>query len=303
MTHVVWTQWADLRGPDGVTMLHPGNAPLDSDAIEKVTFYVPPYMTGRAGLEPVRRMPKLRHLQLANAGYDDAIDYARQDLTIHNARGVHDMSTAELALALTLASQRGFPDFFRAQQEGAWRPQPYRSLWRSRIGILGFGSIGQTIARMMEPFEVEVVPFTKSGRHGTNTIDDVETLLPTLDVVILILPAAPETVGMVDAAFLGLMKNDALLVNVARGPIVDTDALVKELRAGRLRAAVDVTDPEPLPPGHPLWGLGNVIISPHVGGNSSAFEPRMKALITTQLNKLVAGQPLDNVVLRGTQSP
>lgn len=302
MTHVVWTQWPDLRGPEGVTMLHPGNAPLDSDAVEKVTFYVPPYMTGRAGLEPVRRMPHLLHLQLANAGFDDAIDYARQGLTIYNARGVHDISTAELALALTLASQRGFPDFFRAQREGAWRPQPYRSLWRSRVGIVGFGSIGQTIAAMMAPFEVDVVPFTHSGRNNTNTLDDVERLLPTLDVVVLILPATKDTVGVVDAAFLRLMKDDALLVNVARGPIVDTDALVKELQTGRLRAAVDVTDPEPLPPGHPLWGLENVIISPHVGGNSTAFEPRMKALITAQLTKLVAGEPLDNVVLRGAQS-
>jgi lactate dehydrogenase-like 2-hydroxyacid dehydrogenase len=261
----VWTQWADLDGPDGVTLLHPGNAPLDSDAIESVTFYVPEYMSGRAGLEPVRRMPNLAHLQLANAGFDDAIEFARSGLTIHNARGVHDMSTAEL------------------------------------VGIIGFGSIGQTIARMMEPFDVEVVPFTSSGRNSTNTLDALESLLPTLDVVVLILPATPDTVGLVDAEFLRRMKDDALLVNVARGPIVDTDALVAELRTGRLRAAVDVTDPEPLPPGHPLWSLDNVIISPHVGGNSTAFEPRMRALVRAQLDKLVSGEPLDNVVLRGTE--
>ncbi len=301
MNHVVWTQWADLEGPEGVTMLHPDNAPLDGDAIEQVTFYVPAYMAGRAGLEPVRRMPNLLHLQLPNAGYDDAVEFARPGLAVHNARGVHDMSTAELALTLTLASQRGFADFFRAQRDGKWIAQRYRSLWRSRVGIIGFGSIGQTIARLMEPLEVEVVPFTQSGRNNTNTLDDLGTLLPTLDVVVLILPATPDTVGLVDAGFLGLMKDDALLVNVARGPIVDTDALVAELRTGRLRAALDVTDPEPLPSDHPLWGFDNVMISPHVGGNSTAFEPRMRSLVQAQLGKLVAGEPLDNVVLRGVE--
>jgi phosphoglycerate dehydrogenase-like enzyme len=301
MSHVVWTQWADLEAPDGVTLLHPDTAPLDGDGLESVTFYVPPYMSGRSGLDPVKRMPALCHLQLANAGFDDAVEYARPGLTIYNARGVHDMSTAELALALTLASERGFPDFFRAQQNGKWRPKKYRSLWRARVGIIGFGSIGQTIAQMMAPFEVEVVPFTRRGQSGTNRMDALSTLLPTLDVVVLILPATPDTVGLVDAAFLASMKDDALLVNVARGSIVITDALVCELESGRLRAAIDVTDPEPLPPGHALWSCDNVIISPHVGGNSSAFEPRMRRLIISQLEKLVAGVPLDNAVIRDTE--
>jgi len=299
--HVVWTEWTDLKGPAEVIMLNPEKAPLDSDAVADVTFYVPPYMTGLAGLQPVERMPKLQHLQLPNAGYDDAIAFAREGLTIHNARGVHDMSTAELALALTLASNRGFADFHRAQAEGSWRPARYRSLWRARVGIIGFGSIGQQIAQLFAPFDVEVVPFTASGRGGTHTMADLDQLLPTLDVVILILPATPDTVGMVDRKFLQAMKDDAVLVNVARGPIVVTDDLVAELATGRIRAAVDVTDPEPLPDGHALWALPNIIISPHVGGNSSAFEPRMRTLIDSQLAKLVAGEPLDNAVMVGTQ--
>ena len=300
MTHVVWTQWADLEGPDGVTMLSPATTPLAGRGSEQVTFYVPPYLSGRAGLDPVMAMPNLAHLQLANAGFDDAIEYARPGLRVYNARGVHDVSTAELALALILAAERGLPDFLKAKQEGRWAPKRYRSLWRARIGIIGFGSIGQTIARMVEPFEVEVVPFTRSGRNGTHTLDALDAQLPTLDVVVLILPATPESVGMVDEGFLRRMKDDALLVNVARGPIVNTDALVAELRTGRLRAAVDVTDPEPLPADHPLWSLENVIISPHVGGNSTAFEPRMRALVRAQLDKLVAGEPLDHLVLDGT---
>jgi phosphoglycerate dehydrogenase-like enzyme len=275
--------------------------PLDGDDLDRVTFYVHPYMSGLTGLNPVTNMPELEHLQLPNAGYDDAVAFARDGLTIYNARGVHDMSTAELALALTLASNRGFGDFHRAQAQGQWRPARYQSLWRARVGIIGFGSIGQAIARLMEPFDTEVVPFTASGRDGTHTMADLPAELPTLDVVVLILPANPHTVGMVNAEFLSQMKDDALLVNVARGPIVVTDDLVAELRTGRIRAAVDVTDPEPLPEGHPLWSLDNIIISPHVGGNSSAFEPRMRKLIYTQLEKLVAGQPLDNAVMVGPQ--
>lgn len=301
MNHVVWTEWADLEAPDGVTLLNPTNQALDGEGLDRVTFYVPPYMSGLAGLEPVTQMPNLQHLQLPNAGYDDAVAFARDGVSIYNARGVHDMSTAELALALTLASNRGFGDFHRAQAHGQWKPARYQSLWRARVGIIGYGSIGQTIARLMEPFDAEIVPFTASGRNGTHTLESLQVELPTLDVVVLILPANPNTVGLVDKAFLSQMKDGALLVNVARGPIVVTDDLVAELRTGRIRAAVDVTDPEPLPPGHPLWSLDNIIISPHVGGNSSAFEPRMRKLIYTQLEKLVADQPLDNVVMVGTQ--
>ena len=301
VTHVVWTEWADLEAPEGVTLVNPATLPLEGSDLDQVTFYVPPYMTGLKGLEPVTRMPNLQHLQLPNAGYDDAVAFARDGMTIYNARGVHDMSTAELALALTLASNRGFGDFHRAQAQGQWKPARYQSLWRARVGIIGYGSIGQTIARLMEPFDAEIVPFTASGRDGTHTIDSLHAELPTLDVVVLILPANPNTVGMVNAEFLAAMKDDALLVNVARGPIVVTDDLVAELRTGRIRAAVDVTDPEPLPEGHPLWSLDNIIISPHVGGNSSAFEPRMRRLIYTQLEKLVAGQSLDNAVMVGTQ--
>ena len=301
MNHVVWTEWADLEAPDGVTLLSPTNQALEGDGLDRVTFYVPPYMSGLAGLEPVTQMPNLQHLQLPNAGYDDAVAFARDGVSIYNARGVHDMSTAELALALTLASNRGFGDFHRAQAHGQWKPARYQSLWRARVGIIGYGSIGQTIARLMEPFDAEIVPFTASGRNGTHTLESLQVELPTLDVVVLILPANPNTVGLVDKAFLSQMKDGALLVNVARGPIVVTDDLVAELRTGRIRAAVDVTDPEPLPPGHPLWSLDNIIISPHVGGNSSAFEPRMRKLIYTQLEKLVADQPLDNVVMVGTQ--
>lgn len=299
MNHVVWAQWDDLEAPSGVTLLSPATAPLDSDAIEPVTFYVPPYMTGWRGLEPVQRMPHLRTLQLANAGFDDAVVLARPGLDICNARGVHDISTAEMALALILASTRSLHTFMRQQDEGVWRSQTGRTLWRAKVAVVGFGNIGQTIAHLLAPFDAEVTGFTRSGAGGTATMDTLQGRIGEFDIVVLILPHTPETEGFVDQAMLAAMKDGALLVNVARGPIVVTDALVAELASGRIRAALDVTDPEPLPADHPLWRAGDVVISPHVGGNSDAFEPRMRALIHSQLERLVAGQPPEHIVIPG----
>ena len=298
--HVVWVEWEDFDVPTGVTLLGPGTAPLDSEAIAPVTFYVPPYMTGWKGLEPVKRMPNLRTLQLPNAGYDDAFPLARPGLDICNARGVHDISTAELALSLILASTRGLHTLVRHQDTGHWRPETYRTLWRAKVAVVGFGNIGQTIAKLLAPFDAEVTGFSRSGTAGSATIDTLPHRLPEFDIVVLILPATPETVGMVDAKFLAAMKDGALLVNVARGPVVVTDALVQELQSGRLRAAVDVTDPEPLPADHPLWGAGDIIITPHVGGNSEAFAPRMRALVTSQVERIVHGHAPDHIVIPGS---
>jgi phosphoglycerate dehydrogenase-like enzyme len=296
---VAWTQWPDLEVPEGVRVLHPGTAPLDSTSIEAVTFYVPPYMTGDIGLAPVTRMTQLTTLQLANAGYDDAIPLARPGLDICNASGVHNMSTAELALTLILASNRGIDRFVRAQQTHTWDPETYRTLWHSKVAVVGFGKIGQTIARVLAPFEVELTGFSRTGSGSSRPIHELRGRLAEFDVVVLILPATPESVGLVDRDFLAAMKDGALLVNVARGPIVVTEDLVAELLTGRIRAAVDVTDPEPLPAGHPLWDAENIIISPHVGGNSTAFEPRMRELVYSQLSKIVAGGKPDHIVIRG----
>jgi phosphoglycerate dehydrogenase-like enzyme len=152
---------------------------------------------------------------------------------------------------------------------------------------------------MLEPFNVDLHAFSRSGSNGTHTMAELDGLLPTFDVVILILPATPQTVNLMDQRRLGLMKDGALLVNVARGTIVDTDALVGELESGRIRAALDVTNPEPLPADHRLWHAPGVIISPHVGGNSSAFEPGMRALLATQFSRLAAGEELINIVIEG----
>lgn len=300
MNHVVWTQWDDIEAPPGVTVLGPQSAPIDSDAMSEVTFYVPRYMSGLAGLEPISRMTSLDTVQLPNAGYDDAVAFRREGLTFCNARGVHDISTAELALGLMIASLREIDKFVLAQPSGQWLAGPRPSLAYKKVALVGYGSIGQTIGRMMEPFSVDLHPFTRQGAHGTHSMARFEELLPTFDVVILILPATPETVNLMNAKRLALMKDGALLVNVARGTIVDTEALADELTSGRIRAAIDVTNPEPLPSDHRLWQCPGLIISPHVGGNSSAFEPGMRALLATQLSRLASGEELINIVMEGT---
>jgi phosphoglycerate dehydrogenase-like enzyme len=265
------------------------------DSVGDVEFYVPPYQVGSVG-HVLRRMPGLRVLQTMTAGVDNFRPDVPPGVTLCNGRGIHDSSTAELALTLTLSSLRGIPDFVRAQDrrewQGRWRP----SLADRRVLLVGYGAIGEAIEARLRPFEVEVVRVARRGRDGVHPIAELPRLLPDADVVILIVPLTAETRGLVDADFLARMKDGALLVNVARGPVVDTDALLAELTSGRLSAAVDVTDPEPLPAGHPLWDAPNLLVSPHVGGASSAMWPRAHRLVRDQLHRFADGEPLANVM-------
>ncbi len=297
--HVIWTQWDDLNVPAKFKRLSPINTPIETSDLSEITFYVPTYMGGRAALELTKKMKNLKVLQMPNAGYDDAIEYVREGITLCNGKSIHDDSTAELAVGLTIASLRGFPDFVRNQDKSAWVHVKNQSINDKKIGIIGFGSIGSTIAKMLSGFSVEIIPFTQSGRDNTIAISNLDKHLPTLDVVILILPLTAESKHLFNAKRLSLMKDGSLLVNVARGPIVDTDALVKELNSGRITAALDVTDPEPLPSDHPLWKAKSVLISPHVGGNTSAFEKRARKLIESQLQLLAEGKSLNNVIVAG----
>ena len=297
--HVIWTQWDDLNVPAKFKRLSPINTPIETSDLSEITFYVPTYMGGRAALELTKKMKNLKVLQMPNAGYDDAIEYVREGITLCNGKSIHDDSTAELAVGLTIASLRGFPDFVRNQDKSAWVHVKNQSINDKKIGIIGFGSIGSTIAKMLSGFSVEIIPFTQSGRDNTIAISNLDKHLPTLDVVILILPLTAESKHLFNAKRLSLMKDGSLLVNVARGPIVDTDALVKELNSGRITAALDVTDPEPLPSDHPLWKAKGVLISPHVGGNTSAFEKRARRLIESQLQLLADGKSLNNVIVAG----
>ena len=279
----------DLHGP------HP--------RADEVAFVVPPYIDGRMRLDLLRAMPALEVVQLLTAGYDNVTPVLPEGVTLCNGGGIHDASTAELTLALILASLRGIPDFVVAQQEPRWiRTRMWDALADRRALVVGYGNVGRAIVQRLLPFEVEVTAVATRARAGDDLvdtvhgIDELSALLPEQDVVVLITPLTATTEGLAGPGFLAAMKDGALLVNVARGKVVDTDALLAETATGRLRAALDVTDPEPLPPDHPLWRAPGVLISPHVGGASSAFRPRALALLRRQLQAYASGQPLANVV-------
>ncbi|MFD8554358.1 2-hydroxyacid dehydrogenase [Streptomyces fradiae] len=269
-------------------------------------FYVVPYMKGtEIAVRPLAAMTSLRVVQTLSAGVDHVtpgLPDVAPGVALCNARGVHEASTAELTLALVLASLRGIPGFVRGQDREEWRAGFYPALADKSVLIVGYGSIGEAIDDRLAPFEcARVVRVARSarttGRGPVHAFTDLPRLLPEADVVILSTPLTEETRNLADAAFLARMKDGALLVNVARGPVVDTKALLAETGSGRLTAALDVTDPEPLPAGHPLWHAPGVLISPHVGGSTSAFMPRAKRLITEQLTRFAAGEPLRNLVL------
>ena len=222
-----WTQWSDLKAPPGITLRSPKDFPLESSDLSQINFYVPSYMGGAKALSYAAQMPNLSILQMLNAGYDDALAYLRPGLTLCNARGVHDASTAELAVGLAIASRRGFNEFAADQRNGVWNHRRFPALSDSKVGIIGFGSIGKEVARKLSGFDVDITAFTQSGREGTVAISQLDQHLPALDIVILILPLSDSSRHMFNAQRLSLMKDGALLINVARGPIIETDALLK----------------------------------------------------------------------------
>lgn len=280
-----------------------GSAPLPG-AVGEVDLYVQPYLVGPVAVAAISAMPRLRVIQTLTAGVDHVLPAVPPGVTLCNARGVHDASTAELAVGLIIAAQRGFGDYLRAQDAGRWEPTVmHTSLADASVLILGYGSIGAALGRRLAGFEVEVVPVATRARAGVHGVDELGELLPRADVVVVLVPLNATTKGLVDAGFLARMHDDALLVNVARGAVVDTEALVAETASGRLRAALDVTDPEPLPPEHPLWRSSRVLITPHVGGATTAMEPRMRRLVLGQLERYARGEPLRNVVVQGERYP
>jgi phosphoglycerate dehydrogenase-like enzyme len=274
---------------------------LDGDVppevLDRVEFYVTPYSFRLDTITIAGRMPRLQVLQALTAGVDHALPHVRPGITLCNARGVHDTATSELAVTLTLAALNDVASWVRAGDTERWEPAWRSGLADRRVLVIGAGAIGSAIAARLRPFECAVATVGRTARDGVGGVADLPALLPDTDVVVLVIPLTDETRHLVDAAFLAALPDGALVVNVARGPVVDTGALVAELATGRLRAAMDVTDPEPLPPGHPLWSLA--LISPHVGGWADCFRPRAERLIRDQLARWVAGDPLQNVVSAG----
>ncbi|WP_371527007.1 2-hydroxyacid dehydrogenase [Streptomyces sp. NBC_01283] len=269
-------------------------------------FYAVPYLKGpEIAVRPLPEMTSVRAVQTLSAGVDQmqsGLKFLAPGVQLCNAKGVHEASTAELTLALILASLRGIPRFVEGQRQEDWRSGFYPALADKSVLIVGYGSIGSAIEDRLTPFECARVARVARSARATergpvHPLAELPALLPDADVVILSTPLTDTSRGLVGADFLARMKDGALLVNVARGPVVDTKALLAELESGRITAALDVTDPEPLPAGHPLWQAPGVLVSPHVGGSTSAFLPRAKRLLAAQLTRYAAGEPLDNVVL------
>lgn len=276
--------------------VYPDDGPVDPAALAAATFFVPVYMGPAANLALMSQMPQLKVCQMLTAGFDNALAHLPPGVALCNAAGVHDASTAELTLGLIIANLRGLDNAARDMTEGVWRHRRLPALADKVVLVIGAGGVANAIRRRLEPFEVEIIMMGRTAREGVRGIGELDSILPTVDVVILALPLDATTTGMVDAQFLAHMKDGALLVNVARGKVVQTDALLAELSSGRLRASLDVTDPEPLPQDHPLWRAPGLLISPHVGGNSSAFLPRARRLVAEQLARLADGRELVNRV-------
>ncbi|HET8988118.1 MAG TPA: 2-hydroxyacid dehydrogenase [Humibacillus sp.] len=293
---------ADLEGVEAVVWDMEGQHERGAE----VRLAVMPYMTRLSVPDISEGLESLEVVQIQSAGFERFVDGLPPGVALCNAAGVHDASTAELALALTLASIREIPEFIAAQRDSSWLPLVlHRALADRRVLVLGYGNIGRAVARRFLPFEVSVTAVASRAREGDGLVDIVHGIdeLPELasraDVLVVIVPLTDATRGLVDADLLSRLPDGALVVNVARGPVVDTDALVAECATGRLRAALDVTDPEPLPDGHPLWTTPGVLITPHVGGATEAMRPRAQDLIRRQVLALRDGHPLANVVATG----
>lgn len=266
----------------------------------RVDLLVPGYMGKPAALAALEGVD-VGLVQSQSIGYDGVASVLPAGVTFANAAGVHETSTAELAVGMMIASQRGLPDFVRNQDGGTWDNTQRPSLADRRVLLVGYGGVGKAIEARLLPFETEVTRMASRSREddrGTiHGIDELYEQLPLHEIVVVSVPLSEATERLVDAKFLAAMPDGALLVNVARGPVADTDALLAEASSGRLRAALDVTDPEPLPADHPLWTTPGVLITPHVGGASSAMFPRMVRLVRKQIGLLLDGKDPVNVVL------
>jgi len=272
-----------------------GPAPVNA-----IDIVVPPYMDTAKALAQLANV-KTRLVQSQSVGYDGVEQLLPPGVVYANAATVHETSTAELTVALILASQRGIPDFVRAASEGRWAPSWHQSLADRNVLLVGYGGVGKAIEARLLPFEVTVTRVALTARsdergeiHGFDSLHD---LLPLADVVVVAVPLTERTTHLIDDSFLSRMHDDSLLVNIARGKVADTNALLAHASSGRLRLALDVTDPEPLPDGHPLFSLANVLISPHVGGATTAMLPRMARLLNEQIDRMLRGDDPLNVVL------
>ena len=270
---------------------------LSGDVISNADFVVLPYEGSTISIEEsIARMTNVKVIQTLTAGFDNVQPYMPADVTLCNAAGVHDDATSELAVLLTLSALRDMPRSYKAQQDRHWETYFSRSLADKTVLLIGYGNVGKAAETRLLGFGCKVIPVARTARDHVHAISDLPNLIPSADVVMLIVPNNPGTVNLVDSKFLASMKDNSVLVNVARGVVVDTEALLAELKTGRISAALDVTEPEPLPADHPLWSLPNVIITSHNGGEGDVFWDRARARIHSQFDLWLAEKPLECVI-------
>jgi len=267
---------------------------------ERIDIVVPPYMKQGAMLRASADVaPRL--IQGQAIGFDGVAKALPEGVLYANATSVHEAATAELAVGLMIAAQRDLPTVVRNQDRRTWDNFWTAGLADRRIVMLGYGGVAKAIAKRLDDFETELLVVASRAReedgvhvHG---IDELSALLPTAEILVNVLPGGDTTHHLIDDAALSALPDGALVVNVGRGPTFDTDALVDHLSRGRIRMASDVFDPEPLPEDHPLWGLPNTLITPHVGGRTHAMAPRIAKLVAQQAARLARGEDPVNVVL------
>jgi len=284
--------------PDGVDVVTWDGADEPPAGVE---FWVPTYMLADSARRDaaLAALPELRVVQLVSAGAEVWVGHIPPGVLLCDGRGIHGGSTAEWVLTAILAVVREFPRFIRDQQARRWAPVITDELAGKHVLVVGAGDLGQNVATRLRAFGASPVLVARRARDGVHAVGELPVLLPAADIVVLVVPLTPETTGLVDSAFLAALPDGALVVNAARGPVVVTDALIAELSSGRLRAALDVTDPEPPPDDHPLWTVPNLLLTPHVGGNVRGFPRRAYRLVRDQILRYVAGEPLLNVVRDG----
>lgn len=268
----------------------PPPAMLDAELV------VPP-VRSQALLEMLGEMPNLAVLQAASAGTDWLKPWVPDGVTLCNARGTRDIAVAEWVLAAVLCMEKSLIDLAGRQARHEWRTEMLSELAGKRAVIVGYGSIGRRAATMLEAVGIRVTGVASTARPGAHGVEDLAELLPNSDIVVLLVPLTADTRGLFDERMLSRMRPGALLVNASRGPVVDSAALLEQLNAGRIRAALDVTDPEPLPAGHMLWDAPGLLITPHLAGDSPQAEERVYRLIGDQIRRYAQGEPLVNVEL------
>lgn len=287
---------ADVPGVRAVRYDPAAELPPEAQTAEVV---VAPFLATGEIVAALGRLPKLRLVQLLTAGAEAWIGKLPDGVALSDGRGAHGGATAEWIVAALLAVYRHLPRFLAAQAERQWDYHQTEELADKRVLIVGAGDVAeQTVARLA-PFGVTTTLVGRRARDGVHAIDEVRDLLPRHDACVLIVPLTDATRGLVDAAFLAAMPDGAVLVNAARGPVADTDALVAELVSGRLRAALDVTDPEPLPADHPLWDAPGLLLTPHVGGSVPQASKRAFAIAAAQIAEFAAGNTPPNLVQDG----